>query len=690
MPWPFGTALAQSKQRAMNRHERRRAKQQAAQRAQPLLLFETLEQRVLLNGAVPPVGTILSSDTAPGIVQDADGTSFNVGLTGGGHWQVTQGASGPLLQVTATTSSSVIALQTSGGDGRFLLTGIDVEGPAQSLTGTAIDLNGPLTLNGRVGALFLGDVDANGGSPVSDNGGRFAAGKTTVGDTAASNLTIQNGGRLITAPNAGASGPAAAIAASAGSGGSQVSVTGTNSLWQVDGQLVVGGADNGSLSITGGASVVAGSMDAALQASGSGVISVVGTGSKLSVTGQLLVGDAGSADLAILNGAVVTAASGEFGVQAGGTGVVDIEGNGSTLNITGSLIIGGNGSAVVVLGAGTQLNVSDNLIIGPGGVLDSFGGFIGSPALTAPAVTAALANDTGLSATDKVTTDATVTGQATAANGIATLRVGINGIADAQYLDLTDALAADGSYTLTPAQLTALNGGTLPDGRYVLHLIATDDARHPDRVDVTITLQTAAPTVSGFGLAQSSAVPGRRAATRRLRAGLADRHDDAGSDGDAGRRARRADAGRRQRGVPVRQHSGAQGDNAFTVTGDQPVGCDSTGRRDDHPAGHREHRRRDAMEPGHAEHDRGRWRCYPPDASRLLAIVSLAQYDTLAAIEGTAGLYGSAARSAARCPSRRRWRRPPTRCWSSLFPVRKPIFDAALATSLAGIPTARR
>ena len=99
MPWPFGTALAQPRQRGMNRQERRRAKRTASQQGQPVLLFETLEQRVLLNGAVP-VGTVLSSDTAPAVVQDADGTTFDVAITGAGHWQLVQGGSAPNCRST--------------------------------------------------------------------------------------------------------------------------------------------------------------------------------------------------------------------------------------------------------------------------------------------------------------------------------------------------------------------------------------------------------------------------------------------------------------------------------------------------------------------------------------------------------------------------------------------------------------
>src|SRR6185312_6279592 len=76
---------------------------------------------------------------------------------------------------------------------------------------------------------------------------------------------------------------------------------------------------------------------------------------------------------------------------------------------------------------------------------------------------------------------------------------------------------------------------------------------------------------------------------------------------------------------------------------------------------------------------------YPPDASRLLAIVSLAQYDTLAAIEGTQAymvqdtVTGPVSEQAALAQTA-------YQVLVTLFPVKKPILDAALATSLQGIP----
>jgi hypothetical protein len=164
------------------------------------VLFETFETRVLLDAVLPvnpvqnnslPNGTILASDTQPGTVQDGDGTTVGVAITGNGHWQITQESLAPALTIFGTASSSVVSITTTGGDGRFLFSGIGVESPAASLTGTGVDLNGGLTLTGTINKLFLGDltVDASSaltiGSKAADTVGALMIGETTLSTLAA-------------------------------------------------------------------------------------------------------------------------------------------------------------------------------------------------------------------------------------------------------------------------------------------------------------------------------------------------------------------------------------------------------------------------------------------------------------------------------------------------------------------------
>ena len=93
------------------RGRRRSAEHQARHRPAPempstSLIFETFEQRVLMDAALPivlsttlPNGTILASDAAPALVQDADGTTVSVTISGNGHWKIVQADAAPALDV---------------------------------------------------------------------------------------------------------------------------------------------------------------------------------------------------------------------------------------------------------------------------------------------------------------------------------------------------------------------------------------------------------------------------------------------------------------------------------------------------------------------------------------------------------------------------------------------------------------
>jgi cyclophilin family peptidyl-prolyl cis-trans isomerase len=112
----------------------------------------------------------------------------------------------------------------------------------------------------------------------------------------------------------------------------------------------------------------------------------------------------------------------------------------------------------------------------------------------APTVTASLANDTGASKTDRVTNDPTVTGKVTSVAPVASLRAGFGSTPVSAFTDVTSALNADGTFTLSRALLATVNGGSLPDGSYTLHLQATD--RNGDKstvFDLSFTLLTTAP-----------------------------------------------------------------------------------------------------------------------------------------------------------------------------------------------------
>ncbi len=109
---------------------------------------------------------------------------------------------------------------------------------------------------------------------------------------------------------------------------------------------------------------------------------------------------------------------------------------------------------------------------------------------TTPAITANLANDTGVSNEDQVTNDPTITGNLIESN-LTSFKATLN---TNNPVDIS--LNNDGSFSLTKEKLTEINGGTLPDGSYTLQLIAIDNSGNNSEVNVNFTLDTTAPTLT--------------------------------------------------------------------------------------------------------------------------------------------------------------------------------------------------
>jgi hypothetical protein len=91
---------------------------------------------------------------------------------------------------------------------------------------------------------------------------------------------------------------------------------------------------------------------------------------------------------------------------------------------------------------------------------------------TPPTITAQLANDTGDSNSDRITTDATIIGTVSDDNEIVALRAG----SDNNLLDVTNQLEADGGFEFDPLQVEAFLGQTLVENQtYTLKLEAEDE-----------------------------------------------------------------------------------------------------------------------------------------------------------------------------------------------------------------------
>ena len=116
----------------------------------------------------------------------------------------------------------------------------------------------------------------------------------------------------------------------------------------------------------------------------------------------------------------------------------------------------------------------------------------------APVIAADLANDTGTSDTDGISSDITITGNVTDQEGalIVAFRAGIDDMAQSNYVDILAEVDANGNFTLDRAKLETIAGVSLDDGQeHTLLLIATDeyDNQSEQAYTVNFTLDITPP-----------------------------------------------------------------------------------------------------------------------------------------------------------------------------------------------------
>jgi hypothetical protein len=248
-----------------------------------------------------------------------------------------------------------------------------------------------------------------------------------------------------------------------------------------------------------------------------------------------------------------------------------------------------------------------------------------------PVILPALTQDTGISATDRITSNPAVSGTVSDDGTISAFKAGLDGMAVASFVNVLPDLVGN-TFSFSRARLEQILGAPLADGVHTLHLQATDSSGNtPSIVDLQFTLDTVAPSISSFNLAVGSdtGVIGDNitAASLVSLTGSA----DAGAQLTLGNTAVLATgAGTFQIPDVVL----AAGFNSFTLTG-QDV------------AGNIRQVNLSITRQGTVTADVSlQWNQItldairlldvdPPLAARILAMEALAQYDTLAAIEGT-------------------------------------------------------
>jgi hypothetical protein len=125
----------------------------------------------------------------------------------------------------------------------------------------------------------------------------------------------------------------------------------------------------------------------------------------------------------------------------------------------------------------------------------------------APVITASLQRDTallGVTNTDKITFDPTITGTVIDASNVVEFKAGLNNAIAANFVNVLPYRNSNGSFTFDRAVLdiiysASINGGTsaavLPDGQHTLKLVAKDNYGNVSgNYEFTFTLDTTTPT----------------------------------------------------------------------------------------------------------------------------------------------------------------------------------------------------
>ena len=311
----------------------------------------------------------------------------------------------------------------------------------------------------------------------------------------------------------------------------------------------------------------------------------------------------------------------------------------------------------------------------------------GAVNLNTPTLSAVLRNDTGTRATDGITRDATVDGTVQADAAVAQLLAVLDPAdANAAPTNMTDLLGAgeagSRSFSIPPARLALLAGGTLADGAHTLRLVAVDDRglRSP-AVDLQFTLDSLAPSAASVGIAAVDAVAGNDAQTSAAIALLRGTAEPGTTVTLAAQGL--ATVASQTGSFQIPGVAFASGENQLTVTVTDAAGNSQTVSK---TFSRVVLDQADAVLVWNDIALRAIQRDVtdPPVATRNLALVSLAQYDTLAAIEGTPAFLvqrsvsGDVNALAAVATAAHR-------ILSLTYPAQQAVFDTALASSLAGL-----
>ncbi len=126
-----------------------------------------------------------------------------------------------------------------------------------------------------------------------------------------------------------------------------------------------------------------------------------------------------------------------------------------------------------------------------------------------PDANANLANDTGSSSTDRISSDPTISGTLKNAQLVNSFKAGLDAADPSSFTDILGDVSPAGAFSLDRARLEQIGGAALTEGQHTLHLLALGSAGATlASKDVVFTLDTVAPTITAKSPSDTSVPAG--------------------------------------------------------------------------------------------------------------------------------------------------------------------------------------
>ena len=313
-------------------------------------------------------------------------TELDVGFGSQGTLHITNGGLVTSFDSTIGTNATTLSVigTSDTGVGVVTVDGADTLGNPSTWTNTnelhiGYDSQGSLEItNGGLVTSAVGSIGTNASSSgtVSVNGINGESGNASMWKTAGElHIGYDGQGSLAITEGAFVSAGTAYIGTNASSSGlvqvDNIDANGNPSEFQIAGDLNVGNAGSGSLTVTSGGHVDSHFSFIGVQETGLGVATIDGTDSSgnpstWQSSADINVGVTGTGTLSITGGALVVADTGLIASASGNGSVtvsgIDSAGHPSTFSLAGDLHVGYSGEGTLELTAGAHLDAANSYL----------------------------------------------------------------------------------------------------------------------------------------------------------------------------------------------------------------------------------------------------------------------------------------------------------------------------------------